>query len=117
RRFLEMLPLLQWLREICAGASPVGPPLRACFIFDDPNLHWPRYGFVDYRQLAAQAEKENYHVSFATIPVDAWFTHSGTAGIFREHRSRLSLLIHGNNHTKRELARPYTEPERFFLLK
>jgi hypothetical protein len=117
RRFLEMLPLLHWLRGVCAGASAVSPPLRACFIFDDPNLHWPRYGYVDYQQLAAQAEKENYHVAFATIPLDTWFTHGGTAGIFRKHRSRLSLLIHGNNHAKRELARQYTEPERIYLLK
>jgi hypothetical protein len=117
RRFLEMLPLLHWLRGICTGATFVNPPLRACFIFDDPNLHWPSYGYVDYRQLAAQAEKENYHVAFATIPLDTWFTHGETAGIFRKHLSRLSLLIHGNNHAKRELARPYTEPERIYLLK
>jgi hypothetical protein len=116
-RFLEMLPLLQFLREIGTGPSPVCPPLRACFIFDDPNLHWPHYGYADYRQLAVRAEKENYHVAFATIPLDTWFTHNGTAGIFREHRHRLSLLIHGNNHAKQELARPYTDAERLFLLK
>jgi hypothetical protein len=116
-RFLEVLPLLHWLRTIGNETSSVCPPLRACFIFDDPNLHWPHYGYVDYRQLAAKAEKENYHVAFATIPLDTWFTHNATARIFREHRRRLSLLIHGNNHAKRELARPYTEPERIFLLK
>jgi hypothetical protein len=117
RRFLEMLPLLHWLREICVSALPVDSPPRACFIFDDPNLHWPRYGYVDYRQLAAQAEKQNYHVSFATIPLDTWFTHRGTAETFRKHRSRISLLVHGNNHTKREFAQPYTEQERILLLK
>ncbi len=75
-RFLEILPLLQWLREICGHAFSVNPsPPKACFIFDDPNLHWPRYGYVDYRQLAEQAQIENYHVAFATIPLDTWFTH------------------------------------------
>jgi hypothetical protein len=117
QRFLEMLPLVHWLREICASSLEGSLPLRACFIFDDPNLHWPRYGFVDYQQLATQAEKENYHVSFATIPLDTWFTHRGTAKIFRNQHHRLSLLVHGNNHTKRELARPYAEAERIFLLK
>jgi hypothetical protein len=117
RRFLEMLPLLHWLREMCASSPYSSSPLKACFIFDDPNLHWPRYGFVDYRQLATHAEKENYHVSFATIPLDTWFTHRDAAEIFRNQRNRLSLLVHGNNHTKRELARPYTEAERIFLLK
>jgi hypothetical protein len=117
RRFLEMLPLLHWLRQISASSPHSSSPLKASFIFDDPNLHWPRYGFVDYRQLATHAEKENYHVSFATIPLDTWFTHRGAAEIFRNQRNRLSLLVHGNNHTKRELARPYTEAERIFLLR
>jgi hypothetical protein len=117
QRFLEMLPLLHWLRGICARTLDGGPPPRACLMFDDPNLHWPRYGFVNYRQLATQAEKENYHVSFATIPLDTWFTHSGTAEIFRKHQKRLSLLVHGNNHTKRELARSYSEVERLLLLR
>jgi hypothetical protein len=104
-RFLEMLPLLCWLREICADSLYDGPPLRACFIFDDPNLHWPSYGFVNYKKLAIQSERENYHISFATIPLDAWFTHSEAASIFREHPKRLSLSIHGNNHTKWDLGR------------
>jgi hypothetical protein len=115
-RFLELFPLLHWLRELSGSSPGSNSPLKACFIFDDPNLHWPRYGFVDYRQLAAHAEKENYHVSFATIPLDTWFTHRGTAKIFSSQQNRLSLLVHGNNHTKRELARPYTKAERVFLL-
>jgi hypothetical protein len=117
RRFLEVLPLLHWLREVCSSRSEDGPALRACFIFDDPNLHWPRYGLVDYQHIAIHAERENYHVAFATIPFDSWFTHSGTAAIFRKHQSRLSLLVHGNNHTKRELAQVFSESERLFLLK
>ena len=115
-QFVQMLPLLHWLGEIGAGASFHGPPLRACFMFDDPNLHWPRYGWIDYRLLAAHATRENYHVSFATIPLDTWFTHREAADVFRTHADRLSLLVHGNDHTKRELARNYTEASRAFLL-
>jgi hypothetical protein len=115
-RFLEMLPLIHWLREICAGTAYHEPPLRACFIFDDPNLHWPRYGFVDYRQIAVRAATLNYHVAFATIPLDSWFTHQPTARIFRESEHRLSLLVHGNNHLKRELALDYAPPAREALL-
>lgn len=115
-RFLEMLPLLHWLREMCESDKYEGPPLRACFIIDDPNLHWPRYGFVDYQKIAARAEKENYHVSIATIPLDAWFTHKATAELFKQNSNRLSLGIHGNNHIKMELARNYSESERISLL-
>jgi hypothetical protein len=116
-RFLEMIPLLSWFRSIGANTSDHGLPLRACFVFDDPNLHWPSYGFVDYRKLVVQAERENYHVAFATIPLDTWFTHRETAGIFREHPDRLSLAVHGNNHTKRELGQTYSKIERSFLLR
>jgi hypothetical protein len=115
-RFFEMLPLFHFIHEVCKSSLYEGPPLRACFIFDDPNLHWPRYGFVDFQQIATHATKENYHVSFATIPLDAWFVHSGTAGLFRKNTGRLSLAAHGNNHTHWELARDVPNSTRTSLL-
>lgn len=116
-RFLELLPLVHWLREICEENDHQGLPLRAQFMFDDPNLHWPSYGYVDYREIAARAAKANYHVSFATVPLDNWFTHQPTAKIFRENPRRLSLLVHGNNHVHQELLQNYTPEERVFLLR
>ncbi len=116
-RFLEMLPLINWLREICKKTAYASPPLRACYIFDDPNLHWSRYGFVDFRQIVAHATKENYHVAFATIPLDAWFAHEATVRVFKSNHRRLSLVIHGNDHTRHELARDYTPSARVSLLR
>ncbi len=92
------------------------PPLRACFMFDDPNLHWMSYGCIDYRKLAAHALEHNYHVTFATIPLDAWLVHPATARFFAEHARTLSLLIHGNNHTLQELAQDYPPAQRAALL-
>jgi len=40
----------------------VEPPLRACFVIDDPNLHWPSYGHLDYRRMAEHARRGGYHV-------------------------------------------------------
>ena len=116
-RFLELLPLLHYLRRAVRGDAFDGPPLRACFIFDDPNLHWPSYGFLDYREIVARAKKFRYHVSFATIPLDTWYTHAGAARIFRDNPGQVSLCIHGNNHTKRELARSYVPANRQALLR
>lgn len=116
-RFLELLPLVHWLRELCGENEYQGLPLRAQFMFDDPNLHWPSYGHVNYREIAARAEKANYHVSFATVPLDNWFTHQPTAKIFRENARRLSLLVHGNNHVHQELLQNYTPEDRVFLLR
>jgi len=115
-RFLEMLPLLHWIREVCNDARFEGPPLRACFIFDDPNLHWPRYGYVHFREIAARAARENYHVAFATIPLDDWFTHRATAELFNRSKRHLSLAVHGNDHSYCELARNYAPAERSRLL-
>ena len=115
-RFLELLPLVHWLRQLDSRSSLEGPALRACFILDDPNLHWRRYGFVNFAEIARHAESENYHVSFATIPLDSWFTHKATASLFRANTRRLSLSIHGNNHIRAELGRRYTGVHREILL-
>jgi len=113
--FLPMLVLLQFLHV--AGANDYrNAPLRASFIVDDPNLHWPRYGFIDYGDLARHAAAWNYHVAFATIPIDTWFTHQPTAALFRRNEPSLSLLVHGNNHVKEELARRYSDVARTALL-
>ena len=114
--FLELLPLLHWLREICFNTKMQQSPLRACFIFDDPNLHRPSYGFINFREMLKHADQRNYHVSFATIPLDTWFTHRDTASLFIAHADRLSLTVHGNNHTRLELAHNYTQTQRTALL-
>src|SRR5579859_8108445 len=107
--FLAMLPVIHFLRELVFEGGFPSPPLRACFIFDDPNLHWPAYGFVDFKEIAARALRENYHVSFATIPLDCWYANKRAVQIFRENVPNLSLLIHGNDHLYHELAGNYTK--------
>lgn len=107
--WLRLLPLLHFLREVSGWEYP---PLRACFMFDDPNLHWKSYGYVQYEQMAYHAARHNYHASFATVPLDGWRVHREAAALFQKNQSRLSLLIHGNNHTTRELARTQTDNNR-----
>lgn len=105
QRFLGLLPLVHFLRELTRGRAFRTPPLRAAFLFDDPNIHWPSYGFVDFQALAEEARRSRYHAAFATIPLDSWFVSQRAARIFREHPRQLSLLVHGNNHLRRELGR------------
>ena len=77
----------------------------ASFVIDDPNLHAARYGFVHFRHLADHAAANNYHVAFATIPLDMWWASQKAVVAFRESRELLSLLVHGNDHVFRELDR------------
>ena len=105
KQFVHLLPLLLFIRTVAEDQRWEQPPLRACFMFDDPNLHWRKYGFIDFSKVAEHARMHNYHVSFAMIPLDTWFVHKPTASLFQQYRDQLSLLVHGNNHISKELGR------------
>lgn len=104
RRFMGLLPLMHFLRQVVKDVDWKSPAPRACFVFDDPSLYWHSYGFLDYRALAAHSVRHNYFASVATIPLDAWWVNRRVAETLRSFHPRLSLLIHGNNHTYRELV-------------
>jgi hypothetical protein len=108
--FVRLLPLIQFVRQFSPWQRP---GLRANLMFDDPNLHRKTYGYVRYPELVRHARAVNYHASFATVPFDGWYIDRGAAALFRENADRISLLVHGNNHTFAELAQPYRNGERF----
>lgn len=103
-RFFRAVPFIDWLRSVAQWDEWVKPPPMASIMFDDPNLHSTTYGFLDFRALAREAEGGNFHVSFATVPIDAWYTSSKAARIVKDHQKRMGLLYHGFFHTFRELA-------------
>jgi hypothetical protein len=115
-RFIQVLPLFHFLHGLVGDQALSNPPLRASYIIDDPNLHWPNYGYCDYRDIADSARADRFHVAFATIPLDSWCVHASAADIFRNNASGLSLLIHGNNHAKHELAQNYSREDCAALL-
>lgn len=102
-RSLALLPLLELLREVTAAERWQPPPPRATFLVDDPNLHWPSYGYLKLPALAAHAAEHGYHLSLAMVPLDAWFAHPAAASLLRAERS-LSLIVHGNDHLGGELG-------------
>jgi hypothetical protein len=102
--FMGLLPLLHFLGTLLADQGWQLPTPRAAFVIDDPNLHWPSYGFLKYAQLAEHASRHGYHLAFATVPLDGWRVDARAAALMREHPAELSLLIHGNDHVARELA-------------
>lgn len=103
RNFIGLLPLYDFLQRLSGESEWSGPPARACFLFDDPNLHATTYGWLNYSEVAQHAKEHNYHVAFATVPLDAWYTARRSASLFAEPQARLSLLIHGNDHASQEL--------------
>jgi hypothetical protein len=115
-RWLSLLPLVHFLRGVTNEVDWNRPSTRAAFIIDDPNLHWWSYGLVDFRQIAVEADNEGFHVAIATIPLDAWLVHPGVAAFFRDRRKFLSLLLHGNDHTREELKQRRSDQEASALL-
>jgi hypothetical protein len=109
KRPLALLALVQFLREADPSPGWQPPPLRASIVFDDPNLRWRRYGFIDYAQLLAHADRHDYHAAMAMIPLDAGWAHGPTVALFRDRPDRLSLVCHGNDHLRGELMGPADE--------
>jgi hypothetical protein len=103
KRFLGLLPLINFLRRIVQDIDWQDAPVQTCFVFDDPSLYWPSYGFVDYRLLAELAANQGLFVSVATIPLDTWWINRRVAATFRSSSPHLSVIIHGNNHTNHEM--------------
>ncbi len=73
---------------------------------------------MDYQ--TPRAESRRWQLPrFLCNDTAGYLVHSrvATAEIFRKHSKCLSLAIHGNDHTKRELGRVYSADERMFLLR
>jgi hypothetical protein len=110
-RFAALLPIVHLLRELIADLRWEPPAPRAAFLLDDPNLHWPSYGFLRLPELVRHADAHGYHMALAMIPLDTWWAHPRAIRLLRSHGDALSLLVHGNNHTEHELGRPDTETD------
>jgi hypothetical protein len=111
RRSAALLPLLHFLRAQTEAIRWQPPAARASLLFDDPNLHWPSYGFVKLAELGRHARDHGYHVALATVPLDAWFAHPTALRALRESDGAISLLVHGNDHDGGELGRIETEAD------
>jgi hypothetical protein len=115
RRSAALLPLVHFLRELTAAEGGQPPAPRASLVFDDPNLHWPTYGFVDLAALGEHARAHGYHAGLAMVPLDAWYAHPGALQALRESGGALSLLVHGNDHYGGELGHLHDEAEALAL--
>ena len=109
-RFLAQLAVLAFVDRLISP-SPARGPLPASIVIDDPNLHRPRYGTLDFAEIARVAHEVPLHAAIATIPLDAWHADRRAVETFRGAPRALSLLVHGNNHVSRELARPLSDPD------
>jgi hypothetical protein len=114
-RSAALLPLVHFLRQLSAPIEWQPPAARACIVFDDPNLHWPSYGFVKLSELSKHARAHGYHASLAMVPLDSWFAHPAALRTLKESDGAISLSVHGNDHNGGELGRQQTEADALAL--
>jgi hypothetical protein len=107
-RSLALLPLVEFLRGLTHEIAWTPPPPAASYIIDDPNLHWPTYGYIELGPLARHARTHGYHAVLATVPLDTRWVHSGALGAIAESAGAISLAVHGNDHDGGELGRADT---------
>jgi hypothetical protein len=113
-RSLALLPLVELVRELTAESAWQPPPLRATFLLDDPNLHWPSYGFLSLPRLADHAGEHGYHLALAMVPLDARISDPRAVRLLRD-RTEISLSVHGNDHFGGELGRADEQGEALAL--
>jgi hypothetical protein len=103
KEFLSAVPLLMYLkwafRDICWQANETG----ACLILDDPVLR-RRYGFCDFQLLDAQMKDHSFTTSIAMIPWNRRRTSMEMASLVNTSSGRLSVSVHGCDHTVREFG-------------
>ena len=101
--FARLVPALMFLRYAFGDRCWQPGKKLACFIVDDPLLH-DRHGFLEFDTLLAAMKREGFATNLAFIPWNYQRSHPRVAELFRKHPRRLSLSIHGCDHTKGEFG-------------
>ncbi|MDD5195496.1 MAG: hypothetical protein PHQ96_07495 [Candidatus Omnitrophica bacterium] len=101
-KFLALVALVHFIREITGNSGWQEPPLRANIMIDDPNFHASSYGYFHFYKVAKIIEKNKCCISIATVPVDGWLARKYFFKFLKGKNAYFSILMHGNDHLKRE---------------
>jgi hypothetical protein len=103
KRFAGAVPVVMYLkwsfRSVCWTSSET----NACLIIDDPLLR-PRYGCLDFGELLQLANMQRLATTIAFIPWNWQRTNRDTIAAFRQNSKKLSICVHGCDHTRSEFA-------------
>ena len=106
--FAGAVPLVMYLkwsfRDICWAT----PETSACLIIDDPLLQ-PRYGFLDFRESLKLMNNEKFAMTIAFIPWNWRRTNRSTVATFQQNSDKLSVCVHGCDHSGGEFATRSTD--------
>jgi len=95
------VPIVMYVKWAFGAAEP--NEIGACLIVDDPPLK-PRYGFLEYQEALRLMDQHNFATTIAFIPWNWRRTDKRTVELFHRRPDRLSLCIHGCDHTAKEFG-------------
>jgi hypothetical protein len=101
--FSRLLPAMMFLKSAFKGRCWYGKNRFANFIIDDPTLK-PSYGYLNYRELVSRMDEANFASTIAFIPWNHRRTDNEVTQLFRQRPDRLSLCVHGCDHTTAEFS-------------
>lgn len=101
--FSRLLPAAMFLRSAYESRCWHSKHLFGNFIIDDPPLK-PSYGCLNYRDLVSRMDACEFTSTIAFIPWNYRRTDHEVTQLFRERPDRLSLCVHGCDHTAAEFS-------------
>jgi len=101
--FAELFPLLMFLRHALDNHCWQAEEACATLIIDDPLLR-SRYGCIKFDPLLRELNSHDVAATFAFIPWNFSRTDPQVAEQFRKSPDRLSICVHGCDHTKAEFT-------------
>jgi hypothetical protein len=101
--FCSAVPIVMYLKGAFTDICWTGTETRGCLIVDDPLLK-PRYGFLRFRDTLELMDSHNFTTTIAFIPWNWRRTNPQTIRQFQLRRDKLSLCVHGCDHTAGEFA-------------
>jgi len=101
--FSQIVPEMMFIKYVFKDRCWHTNMNYASLIIDDPLLK-EDYGFLNYRELLREIDKHNFSTSVAFIPWNFKRTSKEVADIFKERPDKLSICVHGCDHTDNEFG-------------
>jgi len=103
KHFCPAVPIVLYLLWAFGDLCWTATQTRGCLIVDDPLLR-PRYGFLRFSDALELMDRHNFTTSIGFIPWNWHRTNARTMDQFRSRADRLSVCVHGCDHSSGEFA-------------
>jgi len=101
--FSRLAPAMMFVRYVFQDKCWHNDRYYASLIIDDPLLR-ERYGFLKYRDLLIKMDRNDFSSTIAFIPWNYRRSDESIAELFKRRPDRLTLCVHGNDHSSHEFG-------------